>query len=407
MARQIHKLRPAQVERFDGPGLLSDGGGLYLAADGKGRKSWVFRYVLHGRQHDMGLGAAGDAGASLQEARDRATDARRILRDGLCPLTQRRETKARAKMEAEAQSKASRVPTFRQCAEQFITDMGPKWTSLSHLHQWKQSLRDYAGPINGKRVDEIGTDDIAAVLKPIWTAKHETATRLRGRLENVLDMAIARGYRADTNPAKWSIVRHLLPTLGDREVNHFRALPYAELPGLMSRLRDVEGMAARALEFQVLTAARPGEARGVLWSEIDLAARTWVIPAKRMKGKRQHVVPLSDRAVEILQALQAVKVSEAVFANVKPRDVTRVLKTLNVFDRLTPHGCRSVFRDWCGDETSFPREVAESALAHVVGDRSEQAYRRGNALAKRAQLMTAWADYCAGKTADVLSLRAA
>jgi integrase len=278
--------------------------------------------------------------------------------------------------------------------------------NAKHRSQWRNTLTTYTTPIWNKRLAEIETDDVLACLKPIWTAKAETASRVRGRIERVLDAAAARGLRSRDNPARWR--GHLANLLPKRpEHVHHAAMPFDDLPAYVARLRESDGISARALEFTILTATRSGEVLGARWSEIDLDAKVWTVSAGRMKSAREHRVPLSERAVEILSALAAVKIGDYVFPGAKRGSPLSVMALTMVMRRMgmeafTVHGFRSAFRDWAGERTNFPREIAEAALAHVVGDETERAYRRGDALEKRRALMEAWAIFCEPNTSNIV-----
>ncbi|RYH46024.1 MAG: integrase, partial [Alcaligenaceae bacterium] len=305
--------------------------------------------------------------------------------------------------------------TFGESAKRYIASHEKGWKNAKHAQQWQRSLDMYAVPVLGKvPVRDISLAMVLKVLEPIWASKTETATRLRGRIESIIDWAIARGYRTDSNPARWKgLLDKLLPAPGKvSKTTHFQALPYAQLPAFMEQLQTQEGMGAKALLFAVLTAARSGEVRGATWAEMDLAARVWTIPAERMKASKAHRVPLSDRSMVLLHEMKALALSAGrdsgksyMFLSPNSRDpelgsqlsdmtLTAVLRRLKV--EAVPHGFRSTFRDWCAEQTDYPNEVAEMALAHAVGNKVEAAYRRGDLLAKRQQLMQDWANYACG-----------
>lgn len=414
MARSVNRLTARLVASIREPGRYADGGGLYLLVTSR-QKSWTFVYVRQGRRRELGLGSA--ATISLADARRKAEAIRRQLADGIDPLA--------AKQEAE---RDRRVPTFGEMADRHIAAMEPSWRNDKHRAQWAMTLgrsRDRDGNLTGqgyclelahKRVDEITTEDVLAVLKPIWSTKPETASRVRGRIEAVLDAAKAAGYRSGENPARWrGHLALLLPRRQKLKRGHHAAMPYADVPAFIARLRTAPGMGAKALEFAILTAARSGEVRGAKWSEIDVDARTWTIPGERMKGGRTHRVPLSEPAVKILRELAVLRPedddgSALVFPGIKrgqplsDMSLTAVMRRLGA-GAFTAHGFRSSFRDWTGDQTSFPREVAEAALAHIVQG-VEGAYRRSDAFEKRRRLMDAWAGYvCADSTENVVQLR--
>jgi integrase len=404
--RLLNKLSARQVASVSAPGRYGDGGGLYLVVtrgndpdEGGSTRKWVFRFVAQGRQRDMGLGPADDI--SLLEARELAANARAVVRSGRDPIEDRRQARA----------DAIAIPTFGELADQLIEGIEDGFKNAKHRAQWRMTLTTYAKPLRSKPVDHVTTQDVLNVLQPIWQSKPETASRLRGRIERVLDAAKARGFRTGENPARWrGHLDAILPKPRKLARGHHKALPFDQAPGFGGRLRAEHGMAARALEFTILTAARAGETVGASGSEINFETNTWTIPAGRMKAGREHRVPLSARAVEILRGLPAFSGEAFVFPGARkgrPLSIaalSRVLKRMG-FD-CTVHGFRSSFRDWAGERTHFPREVAEAALAHVVGDETEQAYRRGDALEKRRSLMEAWAAFCEPQAGNVIQLPA-
>jgi integrase len=358
--------------------------GLQLVVSPTKAKKWVFRFQWQGKAREMGLGTVPEVG--LSAAREKALAARRLVKTGVDPISERQKDRS--------------VPTFGELADEVSNDLAQGFRNDKHRAQWRMTLTRYCEPIRDMPVDVIDTHAVLSVLKPHWTRAPETSSRLRGRIEKVLNAAKAKGYRSGENPAAWrGHLDHLLPNpnkIGDR--GHHAALPYAELPAFIAKLRESEVVAALALEFAVLTAARSGEVRGTRWSEVDLNAKVWVIPPNRMKAGREHRVPLSDRAVEILGKLNEMRVSDFVFpgrrhqAPLSSSAMEKVLQRMGV--DVTVHGFRSAFRDWAGNETHFPREMAEHALAHVIGDKAEQAYRRSDALEKRRALTEAWAQWC-------------
>ena len=376
-------------------GKYSDGGNLYLIVSPSGSRKWVLRFTWRGRAREMGLGSA--TVVSLADAREKAAAARRKLSQGLNPIDDRKRSDG--------------IPTFGEMAHSVREALSAGFRNEKHKAQWKSSLATYAASLRNMPVDTVGTDDVLAVLTPIWTKKAETASRLRGRIEKVLDAAKAKGLREGENPARWrGHLDHLLPRQSKLSRGHHAAMPYEEVAGFIAELRKRGSPAALALEFCILTAARSGEVLGARWSEIDLAKKIWAVPANRMKAGREHRVPLSGRAVSILKRLAELNTGEFVFPSQKPKKplsdtaMKMVLRRMRV-EGATVHGFRSSFRDWAGNVTNFPREVTETALAHVIGDAAEQAYRRGDALDKRRKLMDAWAAYCEpGKTAKVVSL---
>lgn len=364
-------------------GRHSDGGGLYLNVSATGSKSWLFMWTKNGKRREMGLGPY--PAVSLSKARIKASEYRALVADGVDPLVSKAE-------ESE--------PTFAECASKFLASMEGQWRNEKHRAQWRMTLNEYAKPLHAKRVSETSTDDVLKVLSPIWLKMPETAARLRGRIERVLDYAKARGWRSGENPALWrGHLKNILPARQKLTRGHHAAMPYPDVPTFVEELPGKDAMAARGLEFLVLTAARSGEVLGAKWSEMDLAAAVWTIPANRMKGGKEHRVPLSPRALAIVKALSDTRVSDFVFPGQKANKplsgmaFEMLMRRMKV-DAFTVHGFRSAFRDWAGDETSFPREIAEQALAHRVGDATERAYRRADALDKRRKLMDAWSDYC-------------
>jgi integrase len=414
--RAIGKLTTLRVERAKEPGMYGDGGGLYLRVTEDGAKNWVFRFMLGGRPRWMGLGPLALYG--LQEARGKALDARRLRHEGIDPIETRRANRLRERLET------AKAMTLKQCAESYIASHRAGWRNAKHAAQWEATLATYVYPaIGALPVQAIDTGLVCKVLEPIWTAKPETAGRVRGRVEAILDWAKARDYRAGENPARWrGHLDKLLPARSKvAKVEHHAALPFAELPDFMGRLRAQEGVAARALEFAILTAARTGETIGARWSEIKLADKIWTIPAERMKAGKEHRIPLSLRALAILEGMRALRLEgdqpaasdEFVFRGGKvgkPLSNMAFLMLLRRMERddLTAHGFRSSFRDWASERTGFPAEVAEMALAHAVGDKVEAAYRRGDLFDKRRRLMDAWANFCAKPPVNgaVLPLRA-
>ncbi len=381
------------------PGRYGDGAGLYLLVRGPEAKFWIFRYVRNGRMREMGLGpAAGRAPVTLTDARKRARALYDAVRDGRDPLAERKA--ARAALTAEA----AKAITFGECAKAYISAHSAAWKNAKHLQQWENTLASYAEAIIGSlAVQAVDTGLVLKVLEPIWKEKPETAGRLRGRLEVVLDWARVRGYREGENPARWKgHLDTLLPAHAKvRTVKHHAALPYADIAAFMTDLRGQNGTAARLLEFTILAAARTGEALGARWSEIDAAEKIWVIPAERMKARREHRVPLTVRAVAILNEMKPLRQKEGdfVFPGAQEGNPLSNMAMLAVLRRMkrddvTTHGFRSAFRDWAAERTNYPSEVADMALAHTVGDKVEAAYRRGDLFEKRRRLASAWATFC-------------
>jgi integrase len=340
-----------------------------------------------GKRHEMGLG--GYPAVSLAKARMLAGRNRALIAEGGNPIESRRK---------------ETVPTFGECADQFVASMESQWRNEKHRAQWRMTLTTYAEPIRSKSVSDISTGDVLTVLNPIWQKRPETASRLRGRIERVLDFAKVRGWRSGENPALWrGHLKSILPARTRLSRGHHAAMPYREVPDFVERLHGLVSISARALEFLILTAARSGEVREAIWDEFDLDAGIWTVPAARMKAGKEHRVPLSDRALQIVRELQDLRVSDFVFPGQRQgRPMSNMAYTMLV-RRMNPgnytvHGFRSTFRDWAGDETHFSRDVAESALAHQIGNEVERAYRRADALVKRRELMAAWASHCLSGT---------
>lgn len=407
MARSINRLTDRTAKSITEPGRYADGGNLYLVVDpvrgstGKPAKRWALMFRWDGKLKEMGLGSV--ISVSLAEARRQAGEYRAMLARNINPIEARR---------AEERKRAT-GRMFGEVAKQYHETHKGAWKSRKVEKQWLPSLERYCGPIWVKPVDTVTTDDVLDILKPIWMAKAETGRRTRGRIEAVLDAARARGLidKDRRNPATWrGHLSHLLPKSQKLQRGHHAALPYAEIVAFLERLRQREAMAALCLEFTVLTGVRSGEAMQVTWREIDLEAQLWVIPRARMKRNREHRVPLSNRCIEILRRVAALKVGpdSFVFPGTKAGKPLSVMALEMLLRRMklpvTVHGFRSTFRDWAGDCTTFPREIVEEALAHQVGSEVERAYRRGDAIEKRRQLMQAWADYCAGST-NMVTLR--
>jgi len=404
--RKIQKLTALAVKNLSKPGYHSDGAGLYLQISPTGSKSWVFRYTRQSKQHELGLGSV--QAVPLATARVKADEMRLQLATGTDPLQVRKQAQIATALER------ARAMTFDQCAEAYIKAHRTDWKNAKHVAQWGSSLKKYASPNIGKLpVAEVDTGLVVKLLKDIWEEKTETASRVRGRIEKILDWATTSKYRQGENPARWS--GHLENLLAKpskaKKVKHHPALPWQDVGEFMVDLRKQPGVAARAVEFAILTAARSGEVRGATWQEIDLDARIWTVPAHRMKAEKEHRVPLSTAAVQLLKTVP--KTGELVFGGSRlgqPLSVMSLLSVLRRMDRsdITIHGFRSSFRDWCSESVanSFPREVCEHALAHKLPDKVEAAYRRGDLIEKRMLLMQAWADYCTTvqKTAVVTPL---
>lgn len=411
----IGKLKALNVAREKRPGLYGDGGGLYLQVTNGGTKSWIFRYwiperdpatgeLVHdlatnkgkGRTREMGLGSY--ITVSLAEARDRALECRKLREKGIDPIDAREAARRQAALERVRSLK------FRDAATAYMASHSVAWKNDKHAAQWRATLEKYAYPIIGDlSVQAVDTTLVMKVIEPIWSVTPETASRVRGRIESVLDWAKVRGYRHGDNPARWrGHLAKLLPARSKvRKTEHHSALPYAELTLFLIALREQDGVAARALEFTILTAARTNEVIGATKQEIDTRNKNWTVPAERMKADKEHRVPLSKRALEILDQFNPAggEKKDFVFPGGivgKPLSNMAMLKVLERMERtdLTVHGFRSTFRDWAAERTSFPNEVVEMALAHTVDDKTEAAYRRGDLLEKRRRLMDAWAAYC-------------
>lgn len=371
MARKLEMLEAVKVAKIATPGLYADGGGLYLQVTENGLKTWIYRFMLNGRRRDMGLGRAGNRDVTLAQARDKAAEARRLIKGGVDPIEA-------AKAERAAhQAEAAKAKTFKECAEAYITAHAAGWRNAKHADQWRNTLKTYVYPSLGPLpVGAVNTGAVLGVLEPIWATKTETASRVRGRVEMILDWATTRGYREGENPARWKgHLENLLPKKSKvRKVRHHAALPYDDMGTFMAALREHEGTSARALEFAILTAARTGEVIGARWDEIDLAKRIWTVPAHRMKAGKEHRVPLSDAALAVLEAMKKVPDEVYVFPGAKPRRPISNMAFLMLLRRmkrpdLTGHGFRSTFRDWA-------------------------AYRRGDLFEKRVRLMQDWAEFC-------------
>lgn len=412
MPKKAKELSALTVSKFKTEGRYAVGGvdGLHLRVSG-GSRAWVLRIAVGSRasadgyttvhRRDVGLG--GYPEVSLAEARDRARELRKQVRDGVDPVLKRQAAKVQSALET------AKAKTFQECADAYIEANRAGWKSDKHAQQWTNTLSTYVypkfGPLPVASVDtgmvlEVLQQSVGSAGQSMWLSKTETASRLRGRMESILDWATFRGYRHGDNPARWKgHLEHELPARNKvQKVEHHAALPYAEIVAFMVELRARDGISARSLEFAILTAARSGEVRGAKWSEIDQQARVWTIPADRMKGGKEHRVPLADEVISLLNALPRLDEVDQVFlaprgGQLSDMALTAVLRRMGHGD-LTQHGFRSTFRDWAGETTAYPREVCEHALAHRLADGVEAAYQRGDLLAKRAGLMSDWAKYC-------------
>ena len=392
-------LTAKKVEREKRPGRYHDGHGLYLQVVNANNKSFLLRYERDGRERWYGLGPTHTV--TLKDARERARAARLLLLDGVDPIDHRKAERARL---AAARAKAL---TFREAAERYHAQHESKWRNRKHAAQFLSTLKAYAYPVLGNMaVSDVDTPAVLRAIEPHWLTKTETMSRVRGRIESVLDWCTVRGHRSGDNPARWR--GHLAEVLPGRQVakiEHHAALPYHDIPAFMAALRKREGTAARALEFAILSAARTGEVIGAKWPEVSFADKTWTVPPGRMKGGKQHRVPLSERAVELLQSLPTEADNEFVFIGPRPgcglsnMALTAVLRRMG-YGHVTVHGtARSSFRDWSAECSNYPNHIVEMALAHAVNDKVEAAYRRGDLLSKRRQLAEAWARYCCSPAA--------
>lgn len=374
--------------------------GLVLNVTMYGSRSWLLRYQVGGRRRDLGLGSY--PSVTLAQARDFAREARAKLARGIDPVADAQRLRAQLAQDMQL------AMTFAEAAIKYIDAHEKGWRNVKHVAQWRASLATYANPVLGKvPVGDVDVGMVLKVIEPMWSTKTETANRVRGRMESVLDWAVARGYRKDANPARWKgLLDKLLPAPAKiTKTVHHRALPYADLPAFLEQLKAAEGHGSLALQFLILTASRSGEVRGARWDEVDMGQRLWVVPAGRMKAHKEHRVPLSDAAINLLKNQRAVVAESCLYvfpgyrASADPETgaplsnmtLTAVLRRLNV--DAVPHGFRSTFRDWCAEKTDYANEVAEMALAHTVASKVEAAYRRGDLLEKRRSLMKDWADY--------------
>ncbi len=395
MARKAAELGALAVSHITAPGFHFVGGvaGLALQVLPTGGRSWVLRATVAGKRRDMGLGGYPDV--RLAEARDAARAAREKIRSGVDPIAER------VAAQSALRAAKGKVMNFETAALAYMKAHEAGWRNAKHAQQWRNSLETYAYPVIGKLlVRDVDLTHVMKILDPIWRTKTETATRLRGRIEQVLDWATVRGYREGQNPARWRghLDKMLTAPTKVAKVKHHQALPWSEIGKFMKNLRAAEGMGARALEFVILTAARSGEVRGATWAEVNLEAAEWNVPGERMKAGKDHRVPLSQPAVALLKALPRMAGTDLVFpaprgGQLSDMTLTAVLRRMGV--PAVPHGFRSTFRDWVSETTNFPREVAEMALAHAIGDKVEAAYRRDDLFPKRVLMMEAWANFCA------------
>jgi integrase len=367
-------------------GMHTDRDGLYLNITKTGAKSWIYRYQLNGKRREMGLGSF--TAYSLAEAREIAAPYRKMQKQGIDPMNYR-----------DSLSSRNVSNSFRSCAEAYIKSHESGWKNPKHIKQWASTLEQYAYPVIGDMaVDQIDTEHVMQVLTPIWNTKTETASRVRGRIENVLSWAIVQKYRQSPNPAIWrGHLSMLLPKRSKvQQVQHHPALPYKEIPKLMALLRAIDSVPARAMELTILTCTRTNETIQATWGEIDFEEKLWIIPKDRMKAGREHRAPLSNQAISILELLP--RLNDWVFpstrTHISNNAMLLCLKNQLGFGNITVHGFRSTFRDWAAEVSTYPREVAEAALAHVVSDKTEAAYQRGDLLEKRRQMIQEWSNYC-------------
>ena len=406
MAKQVNRLTVLKVKQLKTPGWHPDGNGLYLLIKQSGSKSWVYRYWINKKERKHGLGSYPTV--TLEAARDDATNCRKLTSKKIDPIDHKRQ------LEAEKALEEAKGITFKECALAYIESHKAGWKNRKHESQWRNTLDTYAYPeIGNLAVQDVDVGLVMKVLEPIWYEKTETATRVRQRIENILDWAKVRKYRTGENPALWrGHLDKLLPKPTKvQRVKHHDAMPYSDTPEYFRSLRNKNTLAAKALAFTILTATRSNEAREAKWDEIDLKAELWTIPDERMKAGKQHRVPLSDETLRILKEVEPFKVDDRVFPGLKKgKSISdaAVLKQLkSTHPDCTVHGFRSTFRDWCAETTNFPREIAESALAHSLKDKTEAAYQRGDMFIKRQKLMEAWANHCLTdkKASDVVPIQ--
>ncbi len=416
MARTMNKLTAKEVEKKTAPGLYGDGGGLTLQITKAGVKSWLYRYMINGKAYGMGLGPAHTI--TLADARQKAAEARKLVIEGINPLEAKRQRKLDAEMVK------ARLMTFDQCADTYIEAHRASWRNAKHADQWTNTIATYVSPLIGPMpVAQIDTAMVVKVLtqpddmgQQFWQSKNETASRVRGRIESILGWATTSGFRSGDNPARWKgHLENLLATISRAQrIKNHPSLEWTRMGAFVHDLRQRDGVAARAVEFTILTAARSGEVRGACWSEIDLAAKVWTIPASRMKAKREHEVPLSDAALALIKSMPKIDGTDLIFPGTKGQalsdmSMTAVIRRMNGappkwVDKdgktITIHGFRSSFRMWAAESTNYPREVAEHALAHQLPDAVERAYQRGTQFAKRAAMMNEWARFCGTVRSD-------
>jgi integrase len=410
MPKKLSNALDARTVKYAKPGRHADGGGLHLLVKKSGARSWVFRYMLKGKSRDLGLSrcpeamailrSAGHDELTLAQARDVATIYRLKVKAGIDPIAEREDIAIAKAAEVKAQ-KAAKV-RFKDVAQAYIDANEDNWKNSKHRQQWKNSLATYVYPVMGDlAVSDIETTHVLAAIEPIWKDKAETASRVRGRIETVLDAAKVREYRTGENPARWrGHLSLILPARTKLSRGHHKAEPYLSVPQILKQLRSRKAVAALALEFTILTAARTGEVLGATWDEIDIAKAVWTIPSKRMKAGREHRVPLAKRAMEIVQHVRLLGGSY-VFSGPNGGPLSGMAMAMllrRMKTDVTVHGFRSSFRDWAAECTGYPHEVCEMALAHTIGNKAEAAYRRGDLFEKRRRLMDEWATHCLSKT---------
>lgn len=393
MAKTVKRLTALQVNKITNPGWYPDGNGLYLQVSPSNTKSWVYRYSINGKERRHGLGPYPDF--DLKDARNAAAKCRQLRKEGMDPIEHKKQEFSKKAY------KAAKNKTFEECALSYIEAHKSGWKNRKHESQWRNTLETYAYPVIGNiSIQDIDVDLVLKVIEPIWNEKTETASRVRQRIENILDWASARKYRVGENPARWrGHLDKLLPRRSKvQKIQHFKAMPYIDLPEYYEKLKPQETITALALAFTILTATRSSEARNATWDEIDLKTKEWNIPEERMKAEKPHRVPLSKEAIRILKIVNYFSTSKYVFPGLtinKPINDSSIRRLLQQdHPKLTVHGFRSTFRDWCAETTSYPREVAEAALAHSLKDKTEAAYQRGDLFKKRIRLMDAWSSYC-------------
>lgn len=382
--------RAVAALKVEGRHAVGGAPGLHLRISA-GHRGWVLRIMVGDQRRDIGLGPFPEV--ALAQAREKAREMHRLVRDGIDPLIHKRARRS------ELLGRQAAEKDFDWCVTEFLKSKSDEWKNAKHRQQWENTLKAYACPHIGKLlVQDVDLQHVLKCLEPIWKIKNETASRLRGRIEAVLDWATVRKYRAGENPARWKghLDKVLAAPMKIQKVQHHKAVPIDDMPAFITALRNREGLAARALEFAILTAARSGEVRGATWSEIDLDAGVWTVPADRMKAGRQHRVPLSAAALDLLRRLPQFDGTHLAFPGAKKQalsdmSLTAVMRRMGV--DAVPHGFRSTFRDWAGDRTDFPRDLAELALAHALENKTEEAYRRGDALERRREMMTSWAKF--------------